>query len=299
MRDLRKTAIAFWFVTIALPIAAQTRGGLSRTASSSIKSARDKYGNDVIITTNRRFTFAEVYPNHSIPDKDYRSVVLLEEFWSEWHPGMEGKRAKIRVDGWAGNFPNPRRKAWTILSEGDEGEVRDNFYKVTRYGCCASITTHVWFSLIDGQKVFTSNIDPIRVIVPNSSADLTRYITWHSSEATMAPPELQTVKDLKGVLQYGSERKAPRRLLVRSGIDLYLPKISIRYQGKTHEDMSSLASGLTLWGVDGKKDKSALSDFFVILTWSDKFEAEIPVENDELQITKAKVSDKIILEVAR
>src|SRR5262245_30160284 len=113
MRDLRKTAIAFWFVTIASPIVAQTTGGLSRTASSSIKSARDRYGNDVIITTNRRFTFVEVYPSHSIPDKGNHSMVLLEEFRSEWTPGIEGKRAKIRVEGWAGNFPNPRRKAWT------------------------------------------------------------------------------------------------------------------------------------------------------------------------------------------
>jgi hypothetical protein len=42
-----------------------------------------------------------------------------------------------------------------------------------------------------------------------------------------------------------------------------------------------------------------LPDFSVVLTWNDKFEAAIPVENDELQIHKAKVSNKIILEAAR
>jgi hypothetical protein len=299
MKGLRKIALAFWFVTLALPIVAQTTGKLSRTATSSIRSARDKYGNDVIITTNRRFNVAEVYPNHSIPDKANHSMVLLEEFRSEWTPGIEGKRAKIRVDGWAGDFPNPSRKTWTILSEGDKGEVHDNFYKVTRYGCCASITTQIWFSLIDGRKVFTSNIDPIQVIVPNSHAGLTRYFAWHSNDAIIPPTELQTMKDLKGVLQYGSERKIFQRLMARSPIDLYLSKIAIRYQGKTHEDMGSLVSGLMLWGVDGKKDKSALSDFSIILTWNDKFEAEIPVVNDELQIGKAKVSDKIILEAAK
>src|SRR5262249_25701369 len=227
MTGLRKTALAFLLLTIALPILAQTTGKLSHTASSSIRSARDENGNDVIITTNRRFNFAEVYPNHSIPDKDYRSMVLLEEFQTEWHPGMEGKKAKIRVDGWAGNYPNPRRKVWTIRSEGDEGKVYDNFYKVTRYGCCASLSTQIWFSLIDGKKVFMSNMDPIVIIVPNSSADLTRYFAWHSNEAIISPPEAQTVKDLKGVLQYGSERKVSQRFLVRSPIDLYLSKVAI------------------------------------------------------------------------
>jgi len=299
MKGLRKIALAFWFVALALPMVAQTTGKLSRTATSSIRSARDKYGRDVIITTNRRFNVAEVYPDHSIPDKANHSMVLLEEFRSEWTPGLEGKRAKIRVDGWAGDFPNPSRKAWTILSEGDEGEVHDNFYKVTRYGCCASITTQIWFSLIDGRKVFTSNNDPIRVIVPNSHAGLTRYFAWHGYDAIIPPAEAQTVKDLKGVLQYGSERMASQRLMARAPIDLYLSKIAIRYQGKTNEDMRDLVSGVMLWGVDGKKDKSALSDFSIILTWNDKFEAEIPVKNDELQIGKAKVSDKIILEAVK
>jgi hypothetical protein len=293
MTGLRKTALAFWSVVIALSIVYPTTGTLSRTASSSIRSARDKYGNDVIITTNRRFSVAEVY------DKGNHSMVLLEEFRNEWTPGTEGKRAEVRVDGWAGDFPNPGRKAWTILSEGDEGEAYDNFYKVTRYGCCALIRTQIWFSLIDGRKVFTSNIDPICVFVPNSSADLTRYFAWHRYDAIIPPTEQQTVKDLKGVLQYSSERKVFQRLLARSPIDLYLSKIAIRYQGKTHEDMRSLASGVMLSGVDGKNDKSALSDFSIILTWNDKFEAEIPVENDELQIDKAKVSDKIILEAAK
>lgn len=297
MTGLRKIALACWCVTIALPIMAQTTGGLSRTASSTIRSARDKYGNDVIITTNRRFTFTQFYPNYS--SYDYHPMVLLEEFRSEWTPGIEGKRAKIKVAGWIGNFPNPSRKAWTILSEGDEGRVYNNFYKVTRYGCCAAPDAQIWFSLIDGRKVFTSNIDPIKVIVPNSLAGLARYFAWHSNESIIPPAELQTAKDLKGVIQYGSERKVSQRLLVRSPIDLYLSKIAIRYQGRLHEDMTALVDGVMLWGVDGKKDKSALSDFSIILTWNDKFEAEIPVENDELQIGKAKVSDKIILEAAR
>src|SRR5262247_1252558 len=110
MTWLGKTALVCCFVAIAPPFLAQTTGNLSRTASSSIRSARDKDGNDVIITTNRRFTFVSEYLT-----QDKRPMVLLEEFWSEWTIGAEGNRAKIRVDGWVGNNPNPNRKAWTIF----------------------------------------------------------------------------------------------------------------------------------------------------------------------------------------
>jgi hypothetical protein len=300
MTVFRKITLAFWFIALALPIAAQTTGKLSRTASSSIRSARDKHGNDVIITTNRRFTF--------VPDcltQDKRSMVLLEEFWSEWTLGAEGNRAKIRVDGWVGNYPNLSRKAWTILSEGDEGKVDGNFYKVQRYGCCADPSTEVWFNLFDGRKVLTSSVDPLQVYVPNSSFDSVRYFAWHSCDSSIEPPEMKTVDDLRGVLQYSDEQKSLRRLLVRSGLGLYLSKIAIRHQGELLEDGMGLVKGVALEGMSLRKDKSALfSEFSVVLMLSytqsgDEFEVEIPIENDELQISKAKVPGKIILEVAK
>jgi hypothetical protein len=278
---------------------AQTIGKPVRTATSTISSGRDKDGNPVIITTNRRFSHTQVLPTRTLENPKNFWMILLEEFRSEWSPGVEGKKATVSIDGWAGPLTNPSKKIWSIHTEGDKGEVYDNFYKVTRYGCCGSLDTQIWFSLIDGKKVFTSNIDPVQVAVPNSSAGLARYFAWHSNEASISPTEVQTVKDLKGVLQYGSERQVSRRLLVRSSIDLYLSKIAIRYQGKLHDDAREFVTGIMLWGVDGKNDKSALSDFSVILTWNDNIEAEIPVENDELQVSKAKVSEKLILEIAK
>jgi len=299
MTGFRKITLAFWFIALALPIAAQTTRKLSRTASSSIRSARDKHGNDVIIATNRRFTFVSEYLT-----QDKRPMVLLEEFWSEWTPDTEGNRAKIRVDGWVGNYPNPSRKAWTIFSEGDEGKVDVNLYKVKRYGCCEDPSTEVWFNLIDGRKVLTSSIDPLRVYIPNSSADLVRYFAWQSQNASIAPPELNTVYNLRGVLQYSAERKSLRRLLVRSDLRLFLSKIAIRHQGELLEDGMELVNGVSLQGMSGRKDKSAFSEFSVVLmlyetSSGDEFEVEIPVENDELQISKAKAPDKIILEVAQ
>ena len=298
MNRLRKETLVYFFVVLALPIMAQPTNRLSRATTSTITSEVDKYGNAVITTTNRQFTHKEVFPSHIFGSSQNFWMVLLEEFRSDWSPGIEGKRATVKVDGWAGDFPNPRKKVWTILSEGDEGHVHDNYYKIIRYGCCGSLSTQMWFSLIDGQKVFTSTITPIRVIVPNSNADLTRYFAWHDSGASISPIERKKMKDLAGVLQYGSERKVFQRLLLRSGKELYLTKTAFRYQDKLHDNQMSLESGLMLWGVDKQTTKTALSNFSVILTFNNMFEVEIPVENDELQVGKAKLPEKFILEAS-
>jgi len=90
-----------------------------------------------------------------------------------------------------------------------------------------------------------------------------------------------------------------------SSLGLYLSKIANRHQGELLEDGMALGKGVALEGMSLRKDKSALfSEFSVVLmlyetSSGDEFEVEIPVENDELQISKAKVPGKIILEVAK
>ena len=88
-------------------------------------------------------------------------------------------------------------------------------------------------------------------------------------------------------------------VLVRADAELFLTKLAIQYQGKLHEDKQELANGLMLWGVDGRKERSALSGFALKLILNDDLEIEIPIENDELQLNKAKVPAQIKLEFAK
>lgn len=298
MAGLRNTSLAFWFMILASPIVAQTTGTLSRTASSSIRSTRDKYGNDVIITTNRRFTFVPAF----LIDKGNRSMVLLEEFRSEWRPGIEGKKAKVRIDGWAGNFPNPRKKAWAIRSEGDIGEVQNNFYRVTRYGCCLSHTTYIWFSLLTGRKAFTSNFDLIAIEILGHP-ELTRYIGYHDGNSVLGPDEEKTVEKLVGTLYYSAEMKVQSKLLIRARSakwdDWDLPQISVVSKDRILKAERHQPNEFRLIGASGENGKAALSDFSIRLLWYDGSEIVIPVKNDNLDLNKAIISDKLIVEAAR
>jgi hypothetical protein len=295
----RKGILVGCLFLVAVTGLAQTKEQMPSATTSTITSGRDKQGNPTVTTINRRFNHTQVLPTQNLESPQNFWLVLLEEFRSEWSPAREGKLGTVKVEGWAGKFPHARRKAWTIVSEGDEGAIQGNFYRMTKLGCCGALPTQIWFSLIDGQKVFTSTTDLVQVGVPNGSAELTRFIAWHASNASLIPTEADTQKNLQGVLQYSSSRKTLRRLLVRAETDLFLTKVAIQYQGKLHDNKEELANGLMLWGVDGQKERSALSGFALKLTWNDELEAEIPVENDELQLNKAKVPAQIRLEFAK
>ena len=57
--------------------------GVNRTATSTITTRNDKERGVVVQITNRRFTFANYYPDHLGKDEAFPTILLLEEFASE------------------------------------------------------------------------------------------------------------------------------------------------------------------------------------------------------------------------
>jgi hypothetical protein len=300
MSNLRRVIVAACLLTNALLVIAQTTGQLSRSATSTITSERDKEGNDVITTTNRRFTFADWTPNYQWPDPANRWMILLEEFSSEWYPGMEGTNGSVKVESWIGHYPHADRKGWTIGAEGDEGEVESYFYKVTKYGCCATHQTQMYFNLMTGRKAYTSTNNLHVILRPYNSSLTNRYVAYHDANSMIQPQEAKSLKNLIGVIQYGSEKEALQRVLIRflgaEWQERGTPKVRLKYQGKLYERADSRWGELSLMGKGKNADRSFFSDFSVGLMWSGGGEVEIPVENDTLQPGKARILGKMMLE---
>ena len=264
---------------LSVSVSAQATNGLDRTATSSIETGRDKNGNPVVRTNNRRFTFVDL-PTAPLPG----ALLLLEEFRDERRLGAEAGNGVVKVDAWF--EPNWTRKAWTIEQAGDEGRVFDEFYRVTKYGCCASIATSFFFNLENGERVFSATGELSSVIVPNTG--LNRYVAYHSQEAIIAPFEDHDT----GQLQYGSARALIWKLAIHSK-DAPLPRIKFQYEGKIVE-----ANSLMLWGVDGKKHKSSLSNFAIVLSLNDE-NIILPILNDELDLRKAIVPPRYRVEIVK
>jgi len=282
-RVLMLATLTCWFATAS--IRAQDHKGLERTATSEIVTRTDKEKGIITTTTNRRFTFTDVYPDNIASDEQFRTLLLLEEFRSERILRAEGQQGSVTVEAWIGKDDSPGEKLWTIQQEGDEGAVTDRFYRITKHGCCGAEDTFVFFNIMSGVKVFTSTGQLFQMEVPNTSNSLKRYVAYRSDMASIPYPESNNRNSLAGVLEYGSEARVLARVMIRfkgNREDTGTPKIQMLYRQKFTD-----SSPLELWGASKKNDKSSLSGFSIVLSYNRNDRIVIPVMNDTLQITRA------------
>lgn len=274
---MKSTILLLLVCLLPISVAAQRVESLDRTAESSIKLGRDKDGNPVITTINRRFTLTE----------SVRPLLLLEEFRRDQEIGHDAKGV-VKVDAW--RQPDLTNKTWSIEQTGDEGLVSDEFYVVTKHGCCTALSTSVYFNIDNGQRVFSATNKPSSVIVPNT--DQYRYVAYHAIDAAIAPTETRDT-DLQGVLQYVSHTAPIWKLAIYSKRDLNV-RIKLRYEGKVEE-----SGTLMLWAVDGKRDKSSFSNFAIVLSLDSAGEIVLPVSNDTLDLTKAAIPPHLRVELLK
>jgi len=283
---IRSLTLLNLLLLCCMPLLAQSPNGFEQTATSSIKAGLDNDGNILITTINRHFTLADLYKPGLI-----ESLVLLEEFKSERHPGMEGQKSIVRVDAWLA--PDLSKKLWTIEQAGDVGRVDDDFYRITKYGCCASLPTDFYFNLRTGRRLFSATKELSQIIVPNTDPSLTRYVAYHSADGIISPMERQKDANITGLFQYGSDNEVLLKIAVRSNVEA-IASIKLRYQNKLDE-----SNRLMLWGVDGKKDKSSLSYFAIVISYGWAGDIVLPVMNDNIELSRATIPSRFKLEVVK
>lgn len=272
----------------------QERKGLERSATSSIRTYVNADGDFVAETVNRRFAFSKFYTEGAFSNEQFRTLLLLEEFNSTHRILLGQTEGLVRVEAWMGKDANPQNKLWTIEQSGDAGEAEDRFYKVTKYGCCANIATDVYFSLLYGQKLYTTNTGLFEVVVPNTSVDLVRYVAFHAPDAILPPSEPQSAESQAGVIQYGSEKTVLQKVILRFKGDIGRPRVQMLYKEKLVESQS-----LMLWGADKKNEKTSLSEFSIVLVFHDLRKLILPVRNDQLLISAATVPQGYRLEAVK
>jgi hypothetical protein len=265
---VKPTILLLLVFVLPASISAQRLETLDRTAESSIKIHRDKDGKPVLTTINRRFTLTE----------SVRPMLLLEEFRHDLDADHEQAKGVVKVDAW--REPDLNKKLWSIEQIGDEGRVADEFYVVTKYGCCTAKDTSVYFNIDNGERVFSATEKLISVIVPNT--DQYRYVAYHARDAAILLPDTSD-NELQGVLQYGPYTAPLWKLAIYSKGDR-VPRLKFRYEGKPEE-----SGTLMLWAMDGKRDKSSFSNFAIVLSMYPSGEIVLPVVNDSVDLTKATI----------
>ena len=282
---------ALWIAILSMP--AQSQKGIERTTTSEVASRTDKEKGVVVTTTNRRFTFTDVYPDNVVSEENFRSLLLLEEFKSERVLRGEGQGGSVSVQAWIGKDASPREKLWTIKNEGDEGAVTRRFYRITKHGCCGAEDTYVFFNIMTGVKVFTSTAPLFQIDVPNTGNAFTRYVGYRSDMASIQPEGSNEDRNLAGIIEYGSESKVLARVMIRfrgQPQDTGTPTIQMLYGQKLTD-----SSPLQLWGADKKADKASLSGFSLVLLYGRNIRIVIPVSGDTLDLSRAKTNPMFAL----
>jgi hypothetical protein len=273
-----------WIVIVSIP--AKSQKEFERTTTSEVASRTDKEKGIVVTTTNRRFTFTEVYPDNIVSDENFRSLLLLEEFNSERVLRGEGQQGSVLVQAWIGKDAGPREKLWTMKNEGDEGAVTGRFYRITKHGCCGAEDTGVFFNIMTGAKVFTSTAPLFQIEVPNTGNAFRRYVGYRSDMASIQPEGSSEDRSLAGIIEYGSESQVLSRVMIRfrgQPQDTGTPKIQMLYGQKITD-----SSPLELWGANKKADKSSLSGFSIVFSYGRNIRIVIPVSGDALDLTRAR-----------
>jgi hypothetical protein len=254
---------AVLFSLQALSLGTEQEGGPTYHAESSAHVVASKDGS-TYVTENRSFHFAEVLGDSG----SYEAVLLLEQtFHNERTNYLEGVVGKATIKAWTITPDGNRELRWTINEDGNEGDVRDRFYRVITRGCCDVPPVYSHYNMLTGKKVFVSNSDLIEIWGNGEGPLRSRYVAFgYAGESELSkPPQLQ----------YGTDKNVAQRLFLVSPREYFeAPEMFVRAGGRLAKSLNLIGSPLT---------------FTIVLKYLDGVEIQIPVVKDAIRPDLARL----------
>lgn len=251
------------------------RGTVSHEAKSQLRLYRDAAGCQSIQTVNRQFRLVTVVTN-SGPER-----LVLEESYDVRHC-LESESASSEASIVAWRPDSASAPLFTIAGRGTEGEPAGNLYRMTQSGCCGSQNLATYFSLLTGKPLFASSIELRSIEVPNTTD--VRYAAFHDSFSASASPETAADSSVVGVLQWGDDRAAASRFLLRAdrpeGFAVFA--LGFRRDGRAITD-----SAVSLW--PGKPQNLALEIQLTAPGSDRKVALTVPIKGLELDLAGVRL----------
>jgi hypothetical protein len=217
------------------------------------------------VTENRSFRFAEVLGDEG---NNYEAVLLLEEtYHNERTDGMEGVRGNATVKAWTVQHGRQRELRWAFKENGNEGGVRDRFFRVTAWGCCDAPVVYSYYNVLTGKKLYVSNSDLLEVWGEGDGPQAWRYVAFGYAGINdlSRPPQLQ----------YGTDKKVAQRFSVVSSREYYdAPKVLLSKNEKVEKSLDLRGSPM---------------NFTIVLKYQDGVELRVPVEADAIRLDMAQL----------
>jgi len=215
------------------------------------------------VTENRSFRFEEVLGDTG----NYETLLLLEEtYHNERTPGIEGTNGKITVNAWTLKNGQQRELRWTLQARGNEGEVRDRFYRVIEWGCCDVPVVYSYYDILDGKKLYVTNSELLEVWFGEGPLN-SRYIGFGYS--------VLDKKSQYPQLQYGTDKEVLQRFSLVSSAQYYeTPQVFLSVGTKQEKSLNLIGEPRS---------------FSILLKYADGTQLQIPIEADAIRPEKAKL----------
>ena len=116
------------------------------------------------LTTIENYTRLSIH-QYAAPSDERSLITQHFETGSGCFEGYNPERITVtaqRIDLKAGKVD--AKPKWVLAAQGSLGSIEDDMYKVESLGCCASVSTQKYFSLITGKLITSSTSDLMRIV---------------------------------------------------------------------------------------------------------------------------------------
>jgi hypothetical protein len=255
-------------------------------------------GLDGIVQTIVNTTFAPT-SLYSSQKKKHVSALLTQRFENISLSGREGSRSKLEVVAWISGMSKYDTKLWTINDCANTGQLLNDFYQTTEYGCCGAESLNHAYNLRTGKFMLSYTTEPVSVDIsflgsPHQNS-LKRRISYISRGAQdSACHKLALPKMAIGALTLSDEDIQLDRIVLESTKDdgdlVWSPKVSVL----SKEDPNGAKHTLVMYK-DYINPTDAVKGFSVKAFYYQGMEAIIPIVNDRFDINGATLPASIKL----
>jgi hypothetical protein len=274
----QKLSITLWATLLgshclAQRAAAQRNPVLSRAESKAyVKHTKN---GDVFVTEDASFDFVRL-----LDDAGEKSSFLrvLHTDHNEWSEGREGIQGTVTVSAQPALRTGGGKLLWTFHTRGNLGQPLPDFrmFRVSNWPCCSEPFKNVYFSLLDGSELYTTNgvlqngDDPglLRIAGEYDGRGYTKFRYIGFGSATTSGEDVPT-------LQYGTDRAVKQRfsLIGREyGDNFDVPSISFVEHDKGPANYLEISGRISCT---------------LLLSFPDGPMVSIPIEDDVVRADKA------------
>lgn len=273
-----------------MPITAfaqQTTAAVSRAESKAwVKHLKNK---DVFVTENSSFGFVLLLGDDG---KRRTWLRVLHTDHNEWSESREGVDGMVTVTAWNEPRASHRNARWRFQTSGNEAIPKEQLgmFQVSTWPCCSAPFEHIYFSLSNGKRLYTTNGQAEKGRYGQDSDLLTinGYLTDRYTQTRYvgfgAVPDHANQPP---TLQYGTNLLIKQLFTLRGhdyGDNFDVPTISVTDDGR------QFVSDLQVKGD---------FNFTIVIKFDEVPEIRIPVENDVVRADKATLPPGYSLTAAK